>query len=83
MSWHELNKPQTGSFPIYAVKENGDKFLTKEQLCNQFPEVFSKGVGKLDGKYHMKVNSEMSPIQHAPRRVPGAVRARLKDILEL
>ena len=35
------NKPQTRSFPIYAVKDN-DKFLTKEQLCNQFPEVFSE-----------------------------------------
>ena len=44
-----LNKPQTGSFPIYAVKENGDKFVTKKQLCNQFPEVFSERVGKLDG----------------------------------
>ena len=45
-----LNKPQTGSFPIYAVKVNGDKFLTREHLCNQFPEVFSEGVGKLEGK---------------------------------
>ena len=70
-----LNKLQTGSFPIYAVKDNGDKFLTKEQLYNQFLEVFSEGVGKLEGKYHMKVSCEMSPIQHAPRHVPLAVRA--------
>ena len=73
-----LNKPQTGSFPIYAVKDN-DKFLTKEKLCNQFPEVFSEGVGKLDGKYHIKINSQVSPIQHAPWRVPVAIRARLKE----
>ena len=77
-----LNKPQTRSFPIYAVKDNGDKFLTKEHLCNQFPEVFSEGVGKLEGKYHMKINSEMSPVQHAPQRVPVAVRARLKEELD-
>ena len=30
----------------------------------------------------MKVNSEMSPVQHAPRRVPVAVRARLKEELD-
>ena len=77
-----LNKTQTGSFPIYAVKENGDKFLTKEHLCNQFPQVFSEGVRKLEGKYQMKVNSEMSLVQHAPRRVPVAVRARLKEELD-
>ena len=76
-----LNKPQTGSFPIYSVKDN-DKFLTKEKLCNQFPEVFSEGVGKLDGKYHIKINSEVSPIQHAPWRVPVALRARLKEELD-
>ena len=76
-----LNKPQTGSFPIYAVKEN-DKFLIKEKLCNQFPEVFSEGVGKLDGKYHIKINSEVSPIQHAPWHVPLAIRARLKEQLD-
>ena len=30
----------------------------------------------------MKVNSEMSPVQHSPRRVPVVVRARLKEELD-
>ena len=74
-----LNKPQTGGFPIYAIKDNADKFLTKEHLCYQLPEVFSEGVGNLEGKYHIKANREMGPVHHAPRRVPVA---RLKEELD-
>ena len=44
-----LKKPQTGSFPIYVVKTM-ETILKKEHHCNQFLEVFSEGVGRLEGK---------------------------------
>ena len=83
----ELNKPQTGNAPIYALESTNTRKetrapITKEALIEKYPEVFSDGVGKLAGQYHIKIDSNVDPVQHAPRRVPVALRTKVKEALE-
>jgi len=47
-----------------------------------YPEVFHEGVGQLEGEYHIRLNEDAQPVQHSPRRVPVALRDRLKKTLD-
>ena len=55
---------------------------TMEQLVEAYPEVFAEGVGLLEGKYHIRIDPAVEPTQDAPRRVPVALRDRLKTTLD-
>ena len=72
----ELNKPNTGSLPVYALDTK--MASNKEQLVKQYPTVFGLGIGRLEGEYRIQVDDSH---QHAPRRVPVAIRDQLKDTL--
>ncbi|KAK2572006.1 Uncharacterized protein P5673_003431 [Acropora cervicornis] len=76
-----MNKPDMGSARVYAVNDKSDA-LTKEALIKAFPEVFSESVGKLEGEYHIKLDKAACPTQHAPRRVPVALREQLRAELD-
>ena len=56
--------------------------ITREVLIKNYPQVFSEGVGKLAGEYHIRIDSTVDPIQHAPHRVPVALRTKVKEALE-
>ena len=51
-------------------------------LSKSFPRVFADGVGALAGEYHMVLDDSATPVQHPPRRVPVAIRERLRETLE-
>ena len=51
-------------------------------MVKNFPAVFSNGIGKLNGEYHIRLSAEVTPVQHAPRRVPMAIRDKLKRTLD-
>ena len=72
----QLNKPNTGNSPVYAVEEPG--LSTIKQLINSYPTVFDKGVGLLEGQYHIRLDPSVTPVQHPPRRVP----VPLRDVLQ-
>ena len=72
----ELNKPDTGNLPVFAVDVKVAD--TVDQLIKQYPEVFGPGIGQLDGEYHIQVDDSYRPIQHVPRRVPVAIQEQLK-----
>ncbi|KAL9951232.1 hypothetical protein ACROYT_G043857 [Oculina patagonica] len=76
-----LNKPETGSSLVYAV-EDQPSAVTKEELMLQFPDVFSEGLGQLDGEYKIRLDENVPPVQHAPRRVTVALRPQLKETLD-
>ena len=40
------------------------------------------GLGCLDDEYHIELDPGVSPVQHVPRRVPVAMKYRLKSKLE-
>ena len=75
-----LNKPKTGSCPVYAL--DSTTTISKEGLIQQHPKVFGPGVGLLEGKYHISIDSAYPPVQHSPRRIPVAIQDQLKCTLE-
>ena len=53
-----------------------------DQLTDQYKDTFL-GLGCLPRQYHIDVDETFSPVQHAPRRVPVALKKELKDHLEM
>ena len=47
----QLQKPATGHAVVYALEDTMP--VSKEHLCKKYPKVFSKGVGQLEGEYHI------------------------------
>ena len=60
-----LNKPPAGHTHIYAV-DSKQAPLTREGVIQRHPLVFGDGVGLLDGEYHIRINTGVDPVQHAP-----------------
>ena len=56
--------------------------LNKADIIRHFPRVFAEEVGQLEGEYHIKLDTTIFPVQHAPRRVPVAQRDQLKAELD-
>ena len=76
-----LNKPDTAGFSVYAIEDQLSP-VTKEELMLKFPNVFSEGLGQLDGQYTIRLDETVPPVQHAPRRIAVALRPQLKDTLD-
>ena len=49
-----------------------------EEMVEEFKDRFT-GLGCLPGKYQMDVDTTVKPVQHAPRRVPVPLKAKLKE----
>ena len=84
VSYHDndaMNKLDTGEAHVYAVSSSKQP-VTKDELIRQYPQVFGDGVGCLEGEYHIRVDQQQSPVQHPPRKVPVALRDRLKASLD-
>ena len=58
----KMNKPITGSSEV-CVLSSGRSPLTKEQLIQKYPQVFSEGVGRLESEYHIQLDSQIDPVQ--------------------
>ena len=56
--------------------------VNKETLLKKYPEAFSEGVGELAGEYNIRNDKSVDPVQHTPRRVPVALREKVKEALE-
>jgi len=44
--------------------------------------VFRASVGLLEGNYHIRIDPQVQPVQHAPGRVPVVIREQLQKTLE-
>ena len=75
----ELSKPDTQDAEVFVIE---DTTLSLQQLVRKFPRVFKQGVGRLAGEYHIRLKDNANPVQHAPRRVPVALREQLKKTLD-
>ena len=51
-------------------------------MVRNFPDIFSNGIGRLNGEYHLRISAEVTPVHHAPRHVPIANRDDLKTTLD-
>ena len=57
------------------------KPVSIEQLDKEFPENFT-GTGKLPGQYNIEVDPNVKPKIHPPRKVPVALKEKLKKELD-
>ena len=55
--------------------------MGKEQILREYSDVF-KGLGCLPGEYHIKGDQKQTPVIHAPRRIPIAIRDLVRKELE-
>ena len=55
--------------------------LTKADIVNDYPNVF-KGLGSMDGTYHIELDETVEPVIHPPRKVPYSLLGRLQDRLK-
>ena len=55
--------------------------LTLDQLKEEFGDVF-KGQGCMEGKLHLEIDKTVTPVINPPRRVPFALKAKLKSELD-
>ena len=65
---------QLGLLQINFVMCNDDIIL-------KFPDVF-EGLGCLPGSYEIAIDHLVSPVKHAPRRVPVSIKTRVKEELD-
>ena len=54
---------------------------TTDSLLEEYQDVF-QGLGCLQGEYHIDLDKAITPVQHAPRRTPVALKERLKQKLQ-
>ena len=77
-----LNRPETSNAEVHATATQQTTPLTPSDLASKFPKVFSEKTGLLAGSYHIRLDATQQPVQHAPRRVPVALREKVKQELE-
>ena len=58
-----------------------NSLLTQGDILSKFEDLFI-GLGKLFGKYHIQVDPTVQPVVDAPRHVPLALRAQVKEELD-
>ena len=54
---------------------------TKEDICEKYANCF-EGLGPISEPYHIKINKDAEPVIHSPRKVPAALRERVRKELE-
>ena len=54
--------------------------LSKEEVLTKYPNVF-QGTGKLHGQYKLEIEEDAKPVIHPSRRVPVALKEKLKHEL--
>ena len=78
----QLNRPQEFDGEVYTLDVPASSLVSADQLIKSSPRVFADGMGALAGEYHMVLDESARPVQHPPRRVPVAIRERLRETVE-
>ena len=55
--------------------------MCNDDIILKFPDVF-EGLGCLPGSYEIAIDHLVSPVKHAPRRVPVSIKTRVKEELD-
>ena len=67
--------------PSRNVTMPSNTFDIPDDIWSEYEENF-KGIGLLPGKHHIKIDSSVEPVVHPPRRVPIALREKIKAELD-
>lgn len=55
--------------------------LTEHEILSNYSDLFT-GLGKIEGKLHLEVDETVTPVVMPPRRVPIAVKGKLREELD-
>ena len=71
-------------FKMVAKVSQVDDFISQhsDSIINEFKDVFKEELGRLPGKVHLGVDSRVTPNVAAARRIPVALKDKLKVELE-
>ena len=64
-----------------VLSVNSSESMTKQTVMEKYGDVF-QGIGKLPGVCDIKLKPNAVPVVHPPRKVPVAIRDKLKDELD-
>ena len=79
----QLNRPQAPDSEVYTHDVPATSPVSAYQLLfKKFCRVFADGVSALTDEYHMVLDESVRLVQQPPRRVPVAMRERLRETLE-
>ena len=67
--------------PTPKIIEDSIKSLTEEQVLAEYADLF-KGLGKIEGRLHLDVDETVPPVVMPRRRVPVAVKGKLREELD-
>ena len=67
--------------PTPKIIEDSINSLTEEQVLAEYADLF-KGLGKIEGRLHLEVDETVPPVVMPPRRVPVAVKGKLREELD-
>ena len=59
----------------------GESKILSDNIEKEYADLF-KGLGCLPGTHCIRVNEEVSPVVHAPRKIPIALKDRVKEELD-
>ena len=74
-------KPDSVNKTDTQMRSKADQGLTKEFILTGYADVF-EGLGKMEGKLYFEVDETVQPSIMPPRRVPIAVKGKLKSELQ-
>ena len=61
--------------------DGGLRGKTKDEIVAEYSECF-EGLGRIAEPYHIKIDKDVEPVVHPPRKIPETLRSKLKDQLE-
>jgi len=65
---------------VYVISQKKESEQVKREILQEYGELFH-GLGQFSGLYHIKLNPNVKPVVHAPRKIPVALKVRLKKEL--
>ena len=66
---------------IMSVEEDQNNSSEIKQLVNEYSDIFD-GIGQFPGEYSFNLHPDAEPVVHPPRRVPMALRDKVKQELD-
>ena len=79
---HQSNRADESEIKKKVVRiagKTGKKL--KEVIVEMYPKLFN-GLGRMEPEHHIKLNDEVSPKVHPPRKIPMGLREKLKKELD-
>ncbi|KAJ8371257.1 hypothetical protein SKAU_G00112850 [Synaphobranchus kaupii] len=67
---------------LNTVEARQSARLTKDQLLRDYHDVFNDPIESVPGEIHFELDPDVTPVQCAPRNVPVALKARVKEELD-